>query len=119
MVAGDAVFSGTHVFLFSTKTLEERQAWLKALDEFEALKPAVVVPGHSQNNRQLDPSSIQFTRRYMQTFEKQLAVAKNGDDLIARMKKLYPKLGLLLCLEFSAKGLKDGWQWDGDWHPKK
>ena len=119
LVAGDAVFSGTHVWLFSAKTLEERQAWLKALDEFEALEPAVVVSGHTQNNRQLDPSSIQFTRRYIQTFEKQLHASKNSDDLIKRMNKLYPKLGLPICLEFSAKGLKDGWKWDGDFQPQK
>lgn len=115
LIAGDAVFSHTHVWVQSAKTPQERQNWLKTLDQFAALKPTTVVPGHSQNNRQLDPKSIQFTRNYIQTFERELATAKDSVALIKTMNARYPHIGLPICLEFSAKSLKDGWKWDGEW----
>ncbi len=119
LIAGDAVYTHQHVWLLHAKTPEERQAWFKVLDQFEALNPAVVVPGHAKTNKQLDPGSIRFTRNYIQTFEREVPKAKNSKELMAVMKKRFPGLGLPIINEFNAKAFKDGWIWDGDWPQPK
>lgn len=115
LIAGDAVYSHQHVWLLHAKTPEERQAWFKALDQFEALKPAVVVPGHAKNSTQVAPEAIRFTRNYIQTFVREMPKAKSSRELMAVMNKRFPGLGLPIINDFNSKTFKDGWVWDGDW----
>lgn len=115
LIAGDAVYSHQHVWLLDAKTPEERQAWFKALDQFEALKPVMVVPGHSKNNTQVGPESIKFTRNYIQTFAREMPKAKTSRELMAVMNKRFPGLGLPIINDFNTRTFKDGWVWDGGW----
>lgn len=113
LIAGDAVYNRSHVWLLHAKTPEERQAWLKVLDRFQALKPKAVVPGHADKN--MDPKSILFTRDYILAFEQESTKAKSASELMARMNKRFPGITLEIINNFNAKAFKDGWIWDGDW----
>jgi glyoxylase-like metal-dependent hydrolase (beta-lactamase superfamily II) len=56
IVGGINVFAGIHVWTADTATVEDRAAWLKKLDDIAALKPSIVVPGHSAPNQPRDIS---------------------------------------------------------------
>lgn len=115
LIAGDAVYANEHVWLLHAKSPAERQAWFRVLDQFEALKPAVVVPGHAKSSAQVAPDSIRFTRNYIRAFEQEFPRAASSAALMATMNKRFPGLGLPIINEFNAKSFKDGWVWDGDW----
>lgn len=111
-IAGNiGVFGNMHVWTADTQSKAERRAWLKQLDEMAALKPAAVIPGHSQADAGNNISSIEFTRSYLKTFERNLATSKNSGDLIQSMQKAYPGLGGQMNLEIGAKVNKGEMKW--------
>ena len=77
------------------------------------MKPALVIPGHAPNDKPYDPDGIGFTRRYLKDFIKNLKDSTDSADLISRMDKLYPGRAAHICLELSAKILRDRYRWDG------
>lgn len=91
VVAGDIVFSGVH---FGVPSGNSRTEWLRTLDRIEALKPTMVIPGHQVPGAKNDMSAIEFMKTYMQAWDKAVASSKNADELRARMKRLYPDLGM-------------------------
>ena len=115
LIAGDTVFDHAHAWLADSKSPELRQEWLKTLDKLNALAPEVVVPGHAPSASYLSPSSINYTRHYIETFIAQMKETTNSTELISRMKSDYPDATCELCLYYSAKILKDGYIWDAQW----
>lgn len=115
LVAGDAVFSDAHLWVADARTPEERQQWLTNLDKLEALKPQTIIPGHAPNNRAYTADGIEFSRKYLKNFIRELKASVNSDDLISRMKKIYPDAVVPICLKYSAKILRDNYKWEGDW----
>ncbi|AMU98503.1 MBL fold metallo-hydrolase [Xanthomonas citri] len=115
LVAADMVFSDAHVWVADARTPAERQDWLDTLDRLEALGATTIIPGHAPSTRRYDPNGIGFTRRYLHDFIRELKDSTDSADLIARMDALYPALPVRICLEYSAKILKDHYRWDGDW----
>ena len=116
LVAADTVFAHAHVWVADDKVPEMRQEWLDILDKLEALQPEVVVPGHAPSAEYLSPDAIRFTREYLQEFEKEAKKAKNPEEVVEVMKQKYPGLATHICLEYSAKILKDtSYQWPGEW----
>ncbi|TAG82504.1 MAG: MBL fold metallo-hydrolase [Burkholderiales bacterium] len=103
--------SGLHVWTADTQTLAERTAWVAALDEMAALNPAMVVPGHMASGNAMDVSAIAHTKQYLQTFEKNLASAKQSADLIESMKRAYPEAKLAIALDIGAKVNKGEMKW--------
>lgn len=95
---------------------EERMSkWMHDLEVLEDLEPVRVIPGHAPVNPTLSPSSIGFTRQYIRDFRKQLHKTANSSELIAQMDRIYPDLPVHICLEVSARILKDHYVWPGDW----
>ncbi len=115
LVASDAVYDHAHSWLSATKSPAMMNEWLSVLDRLDALKPEVVVPGHAPSNEYLSPSSIEFTRRYIQTFAAKMKEAPDGAALRAEMSRIYPDAAMPFCLEYSSKILKDHWVWEGQW----
>jgi glyoxylase-like metal-dependent hydrolase (beta-lactamase superfamily II) len=111
-IAGNiAIFNNLHVWTADTQKASERKAWLAQLDEIEALKPLVVVPGHMAAGSALDTSAIRFTRQYLQRFDAEAARTKTAAQLIDAMKKAYPQAGLGIALDIGAKVNKGEMQW--------
>ncbi len=111
-IAGNiAIFGNLHVWTADTQKASERAAWLAQLDEIEALKPAVVVPGHMVPGTALDASTIAYTRTYLKRFDAEAVKAKTGAELIEAMTKAYPQAGMGIALDIGAKVNKGEMQW--------
>jgi glyoxylase-like metal-dependent hydrolase (beta-lactamase superfamily II) len=103
LISGDALFNNMHVYTAETDSTA-RGRWLNSLKEIRALKPSVVIPGHSKVGAPLDSSTaVDFTERYLLAFEEELGKAKDADSLISSMKEQFPSADLLLALERGAK----------------
>jgi glyoxylase-like metal-dependent hydrolase (beta-lactamase superfamily II) len=103
LIAGDVVFNEMHVYTAETD-VSARTRWLSSLTTIRELKPAVVIPGHSQSGAPLDATSaVNFTERYLLVFDEELKKAKTPDDLIEAMKEQFPSAGLMLAIERGAK----------------
>jgi glyoxylase-like metal-dependent hydrolase (beta-lactamase superfamily II) len=111
IVGNIAVFGNLHVWTADTQKPSERQAWLAQLEEMQALKPALVVPGHMAAGTALDDSAIAYTRDYLKRFEAELAKAQGAAQLIATMQKAYPKAGLGIALDIGAKANTGEMKW--------
>jgi glyoxylase-like metal-dependent hydrolase (beta-lactamase superfamily II) len=90
LIGGDLLFSDVHLWL-GEHTPAQRKAWLAVLDQFDALKPQIVVAGHKPPGTPDDARSLRFTREYLLAFEGAVARAKNSAGLIAAMKARFPQ----------------------------
>ena len=103
LITGDVLFNNMHVYTAETDGTA-RGRWLSSLKAIRALKPSVVIPGHSKVGAPLDSSTaVDFTERYLLAFEEELGKAKDADSLISSMKEQFPSADLLVALERSAK----------------
>src|SRR5467141_1523363 len=82
LITGDILFNNMHVYTAETDS-KARGKWLNSLKNIRALKPSVVVPGHSKVGAPLDASTaVDFTENYLSVFEEELKQAKDPDSLI-------------------------------------
>jgi len=102
LIAGDVVVNNMHAYTAETDSKARRQ-WLNSLHEITALKPSVVIPGHSKVGAPLDASTaVAFTERYLLAFEEELTRAKDPDGLVNTMKQRFPSADFLLAIERGA-----------------
>jgi len=91
VVAGDAAFNGTHMFLGASPTPQKRKEWISALDKIEShLNPRVVVAGHKRPGTDDDPKIIEETRQYIRDFDRLAESTDTARELYDQMLKLYP-----------------------------
>ena len=103
LVAGDVLFDDIHVYTAETDS-KARAKWLDTLRRVRELKPLLVIPGHSKVGATLDASTaVDFTERYLLTFEEELKTAKDSEGLVNAMKEKFPSAGLVLAIERGAK----------------
>ena len=103
LITGDVLFNNMHVYTAETDS-KARGKWLNSLNKIRALKPSVVIPGHSKVGAPLDASTaVDFTERYLLVFEEELRNAKHPDSLINAMKERFPSADLLLAIERGAE----------------
>jgi glyoxylase-like metal-dependent hydrolase (beta-lactamase superfamily II) len=101
VIAGDIVYHGIYPWTAET-TPAERKEWIKTLDKIASLKPSIVVAGHKKAELKDDPSSVQFTKEYLVYFDEALASSKNAEELMSKIRKKYPDLGLDIILKIGA-----------------
>jgi glyoxylase-like metal-dependent hydrolase (beta-lactamase superfamily II) len=102
LVAGDVVFNNMHVYTPETDS-QARRKWLDSLNTIRALKPSVVIPGHSKVGAPLDASAaVDFTQTYLLAFEEELSKATDPDGLVRAMKRRFPSADLFLSIERGA-----------------
>jgi glyoxylase-like metal-dependent hydrolase (beta-lactamase superfamily II) len=97
------IVQGMHVWMADTQSDKEVQAWLTQLEEMQALKPKLVVPGHMMADGKLDVSTINFTHTWIERFEEAKKESNNSAELIDTMVKHYPELGSDFSLELGAQ----------------
>jgi glyoxylase-like metal-dependent hydrolase (beta-lactamase superfamily II) len=103
LISGDVLFNDMHVYTAETDS-EARGKWLSSLQKIRALRPSVVIPGHSKVGASLDASTaVDFTENYLLAFEEELKRAKDPDSFINTMKQRFPSADLLVALERGAK----------------
>jgi glyoxylase-like metal-dependent hydrolase (beta-lactamase superfamily II) len=111
VAGGVNVYAGLHLWTADASSTEERAAWSKKLDDIAALKPAVVVPGHSLPGLPQDLSQVSFSQAYLQRFDNELKKANDSAALIGAMKAAYPNAGLGIALDIGAKVAKGEMKW--------
>jgi glyoxylase-like metal-dependent hydrolase (beta-lactamase superfamily II) len=89
LIAGDLVFHGIHAWLAETEE-PQRMAWVENLEDLMDLDADVVVAGHKVPTLDDDPAAIEFTRDYVRDFNEAAKEAKTSEELIIRMRELYP-----------------------------
>ncbi|KHT49541.1 MBL fold metallo-hydrolase [Vibrio sinaloensis] len=97
------IVQGMHVWMADTQSQQEVDAWLTQLEEMQALKPKLVVPGHMMEDGKLDASTISFTHTWIERFEEAKKGSDNSAEVIDAMVKHYPQFGSDFSLELGAK----------------
>ena len=111
-VLGGVVLSeNMHIWMADNKTTKSRNAWIKTLDIMQSLKPKKVIAGHYLDETQANLSIIEFTKSYIQAFERSNQQSDDAAALIASMMKKYSSLNEEGTLDFSAKVVKGDIQW--------
>jgi glyoxylase-like metal-dependent hydrolase (beta-lactamase superfamily II) len=90
VVAGDAVYNNTHPYLGESKSQEARSRWVAALDKIAALKPRIVVGGHSDPSKGFSPDAVQATKDYLDDFARLDGQTSTPEELYSQMMELHP-----------------------------
>jgi glyoxylase-like metal-dependent hydrolase (beta-lactamase superfamily II) len=98
VVAGDVVFHERHLGVPA-----DPAPWLATLDRIDALKPAVLVPGHKRSDVPNDPRATRWMREYIADFNAFRAQSKSAAELKARVLAKYPKAALPARLDQAAE----------------
>lgn len=112
---GDLVYNQMYLW-FGEHDAKGIADWGKSLDQLAALKPEIVVAGHSKPGLPNDMSGITFSQRYIADWPKMVAASKTSGELQSKVKATYPDaidvLGDFLLGNSSrvAKGEQPAWQ---------
>ena len=90
LFAGDLLYNEMYLW-FGEHGRKEIAAWGESIDELAALDPQIVVAGHSKPGLPNDPSSLAYSRGYIDFWLKEAKRAKNSEELRARVKAAYPR----------------------------
>lgn len=111
VMGGVVVSDNIHVWIADTQTAESQDAWQETLNLIQSLQPETVIPGHFVGDSALDLDSVRFTEQYLKDFRAANETTKNSQELIAKMKALYPNLAEESSLEMSAQVIKGEMAW--------
>jgi len=108
VVAGDVIYNNVHQFLAESGG-GGLEAWLRAVDKVEALRPLHVVAGHKDDRRPDNPTIVAETRAYLQAAGELLATAPSRrgylDGMLARFPdRLNPTIAWLSALRLLPDG---------------
>jgi glyoxylase-like metal-dependent hydrolase (beta-lactamase superfamily II) len=106
-IAGDIVFRGVHVWT-ATTTKEQRQAWIKTLDELAALHPTTVIAGHKDPKLDNSAKGIQQTRDYLEAFDAAVTSSKSSAEAQQKVKAKFGDLQLDVILKLGADAAYSG-----------
>ncbi|GME66075.1 hypothetical protein GTA08_BOTSDO10502 [Neofusicoccum parvum] len=112
VVAGDIVYNGDcHQWLGEACTQEKRNHWVDGLSQIAALKPRIVVPGHTftpalEPDEAVAMSMLESTKDYIKGFEDELEKAESGDDLFNKMRARYSRWNLYILNGGCQAGIK-------------
>jgi glyoxylase-like metal-dependent hydrolase (beta-lactamase superfamily II) len=112
---GDLVYNEMYLW-FGEHDAAAIAGWGKSIEQLAALKPVMVVAGHSKPGMPNDASGLDYSRRYIAAWPKLVAASKDSADLRTRVQKTFPDsvdvLGDFLLGNSSkvAKGEQAAWQ---------
>ncbi len=89
LIAGDLLFNEMHVWV-SECTKDARLDWVRSVDKLAQLGATTVVAGHKKPGLPDDASSIAYTKKYLETFERTVATSKNSAQLAASIRSAFP-----------------------------
>ncbi|KAF9640027.1 metallo-beta-lactamase superfamily protein [Lasiodiplodia theobromae] len=102
VVAGDIVYNGDcHQWLGEASTQAKRDAWVEALGRIRALRPRVVVAGHTfapatEADEGVAMGMLEGTEEYIRGFEEEVGKAGRVDELFGAMRVRYQRWNLYL-----------------------
>lgn len=90
LVAGDVVYNGVHLYLTESGGIAGIDEWLAALDIAEALRAAMVIPGHKDPRAFDNPWQIRATRRYLTDARRLVESSQSAEEFYREMLRLHP-----------------------------
>jgi glyoxylase-like metal-dependent hydrolase (beta-lactamase superfamily II) len=87
---GDLVYNEMFLW-FGEHDAKAIAGWGRALDQLAALKPAMVVAGHSKPGLPNDASGLDYSRRFIKAWPGLVAASKDSADLRARVARAFPE----------------------------
>lgn len=90
VVAGDVIYNNVHQYVAEARA-GGLEAWHRAIDRVEALRPRAVVSGHKDPARADLASDIGETRRYLDTAASIIERSSDRAGFYAAMKEAYPE----------------------------
>ena len=105
---GDVIYNNVHQSLAESAG-GGLQAWLRAVEKVEALRPRHVVAGHKNDRRPDDPTIVAETRGYLEAAGELLATGPSRrrylDGMLARFPdRLNPTIAWLSALRLLPDG---------------
>lgn len=97
VIAGDIIFNQVHFGQPADNT-----AWEASFAKIEALKPAMVIGGHSKIGVQHTPAVIDWMRQYTKDFRAFKAQSKSAEELKQKVLAKYPNLAMPSILDREA-----------------
>ena len=101
VICGDIVYSGVYPWTLET-TANQRKAWIETIDKIKTFNPEVVVAGHKNPVLKNDPSSLDFSKNYLQYYDEALSSSKNSEEFQSKIKTRFPNLILDIILKLAA-----------------
>lgn len=98
----DAVVTGDIIFNSHLRPPADTAPLYETLARIRALNPKIVVAGHQAQGADSDADVLEFIPAYIDAFRAERAKVANAEELVARMKQLYPGLGREDALEQAA-----------------
>lgn len=89
LVAGDLVFNDVHLWL-GEHTPADVTAWGRSMETLAALKPVMVIPGHSKPGTRNDLSGLTFTQRYLAVWPGFAASSKTAAEMAGKVTTAFP-----------------------------
>jgi glyoxylase-like metal-dependent hydrolase (beta-lactamase superfamily II) len=89
LVAGDLLYNGIYVWLGEHRK-PQYDAWRKTLDTLAAMHPVRIIAGHTRPGLPDDSYAIEWTRAYIDAFEREAGKTRSSKELGDRMRALYP-----------------------------
>lgn len=90
VVAGDVCYNELHQWLVEATTAEKRGAWVAALRQIAALKPATVIASHKRPGAVDGINNVYSTIGYIEAFGSLKAESKSAEELYKKMIERYP-----------------------------
>ncbi|MEE6075196.1 MBL fold metallo-hydrolase [Avibacterium paragallinarum] len=106
-----AIYGDMHLWTADSASKTSRQAWIEQLNEMAALKPEIVIAGHMTSGAKQDITAIEFSKNYLNSFEKAVESSRNSQDVIEKMERAYPNLPEKGNLELGAKVVMGEMKW--------
>lgn len=111
LLGGVLLFQGLHVWTADSGTPEARQQWRAALDALTAHRPAYVVAGHRVAGAPTGTEAIEWTRSYLEFFERTVAQSANAETAERALLDSYPDAGLAVAANLGTKVALGEMQW--------
>lgn len=111
LLGGPLVNGPEHLFMADAKTLPNMQKWVDALEELKSFHPAFVLPAHSAEVKDFDPSNIQRNIDYIRAFMDVAKHAKTSEEIMKAMRAKFPNLADG-SLEMSAQVVSGEMDWE-------
>jgi glyoxylase-like metal-dependent hydrolase (beta-lactamase superfamily II) len=112
LYGSDVLFNQAHPFTCEV-TAEERQQWIRDIEQLETMGAEVIIPGHQKPGMPFDESSCTFTKDYLIATEEVIAETTDEANFYYAMVQRFPEANLFISNEMNAgvfKGDKD-WNW--------
>jgi glyoxylase-like metal-dependent hydrolase (beta-lactamase superfamily II) len=111
LFGSDVLFNQAHPFTCEV-TADERQQWIRDIEQLEKMDAEVIIPGHQKPGMPFDASSCTFTKDYLIATEEALAETTDEANFYYAMVQRFPDANLFISNEMNAGVFKGGKNWN-------